>query len=140
MHLALSWDETRGIRFYVNGKLAAQQDGTAVFDAALDQFGPHSRIISPYQVQSAYNFVRGGDIDELRIYDRMLSDENVAALARGERAGDRAAARRAALDAPQWRDEWWFRYGWNRPGDAPPAARRGRASASARSRSTTPTT
>ena len=20
-----------------------------------------------------------------------------------------------------WRDEWWFRYGWNRPGDAPPA-------------------
>ena len=50
---------------------------SAIFDAALDQFGPHSRIISPYQVQSAYNFVRGGDIDELRIYDRMLSDDNV---------------------------------------------------------------
>ena len=25
------------------------------------------------------------------------------------------------LDEPQWRDEWWHRYGWNRPGDAPPA-------------------
>jgi len=46
-HLSLSWDETRGIRFYVDGKLAASREGTAVFDAALDQFGPHSRIISP---------------------------------------------------------------------------------------------
>ena len=40
--------------------------------AGLDQFGPHSRIISPWQVVSEYNFVRGGDIDEIRIYDRML--------------------------------------------------------------------
>ena len=38
-------------------------------------------------MQSAYNFVRGGDIDEIRIYDRMLSDDNVAALARGDAAG-----------------------------------------------------
>ena len=68
-----------------NGALVAQNEGTAVLDAALDQFGPHSRTISPMQVQSAYNFVRGGDIDELRIYDRMLSDDNIASLARGER-------------------------------------------------------
>ena len=119
VHLALSWDETQGIRFYVNGRLASRRDGTAIFDAALDQFGPHQRIVSPYQVQSAYNFVRGGDIDELRIYDRMLSDENVAALAAGS-APESVPPLGRSLDAPQWRDEWWYRYGWNRPGDAPP--------------------
>ncbi len=118
-HLAFSWDETRGIRFYVNGQLAGAREGTARFDAALDQFGPHSRIISPYQVQSAYNFVRGGDIDEVRIYDRMLPDEGVAALARGAAVEGLPPLARG-LDAPQWREEWWYRYGWNRPGDAPP--------------------
>ena len=41
---------------------------------------------APTQVQSAYNFVRGGDIDEMRIYDRMLSDDN------SRRAGARGAA------------------------------------------------
>jgi hypothetical protein len=119
VHLALAWDETRGIRFYVDGRLAGDRTGTAIFDAALDQFGPHSRIISPYQVQSAYNFVRGGDIDELRIYDRMLSDDGISALARGGAAATVPELTRD-LSRPQWRDEWWFRYGWNRPGDAPP--------------------
>jgi hypothetical protein len=119
-HLALSWDETRGIRFYVDGQLAARQDGVAIFNAALDQFGPHSRVISPYQVQSAYNFVRGGDIDELRIYDRMLSDDNVSSLARGEVPTSIPELARD-VRAQGWRDEWWYRYGWNRANDAPPA-------------------
>ena len=47
VHLALAWDETTGIRFYVNGKLAGEKAATGMFDAALDQFGPHSRIIAP---------------------------------------------------------------------------------------------
>jgi len=119
-HLALAWDETRGIRFYVNGTLVATREGTARFDAALDQFGPHSRIISPYQVQSAYNFVRGGDIDEVRIYDRMLSDDNVASLSGGAAPSSVPAANRT-VDAPDWQQEWWYRYGWNRLADAPPA-------------------
>ena len=89
-HLALSWDETQGIRLYVNGKLVASKDAAAVLSAGLDQFGPHSRIISPHQVQSDYNFVRGGDIDEVRIYDRMLSDEAIAALAKLEELGSSA--------------------------------------------------
>ena len=119
MHIALSWDETRGIRFYVNGVLAAKKDTRAVLFAGLDQFGPHSRIISPAQVQSDYNFVRGGDLDELRIYDRMLSDENVASLAKGEAVREIPPSARD-LSRPEWRDEWWLRYGWNRSGDAPP--------------------
>ena len=121
VHLALAWDETRGLRFYVNGQLAAAKETTAVYDAALDQFGPHSRIISPHNVQSDYNFVRGGDIDEIRIYDRMLSDDNMVALARGDAPAGLPALPARSLAEAATRDEWGRRYGWNRPGDAPPA-------------------
>ena len=138
-HLAISWDETRGIRFYVNGKLAAKDETVAVYNTALDQFGPHSRIISPYNVQSDYNFVRGGDIDEIRIYDRMLDDADVATLAAGRgghrpapaarpRPGGRPLARRMVVALrlePARRSAAVLR----RPGDR----------ACARSRSTTPT-
>ncbi|HEV7747150.1 MAG TPA: LamG-like jellyroll fold domain-containing protein [Pyrinomonadaceae bacterium] len=119
VNLALAWDETRGIRFYVNGVLAASQDRQAVLYAGLDQFGPNSRTIGPMQVQSDYNFTRGGDIDELRIYDRMLSDENVASLAKGK-APQQIPAIARSLAQKTWQDEWWLRYGWNRKGDAPP--------------------
>ena len=118
-HLAFSWDETRGVRFYVNGRLAASREAAGRFDATLDQLGPHSRIISPYQVQSAYNFVRGGDIDEIRVYDRMLDDEAVAAIATGGAAPPQPPLERDLATA-RWRDEWYYRYGWNRPGDVPP--------------------
>jgi hypothetical protein len=111
-HLAISWDETQGVRFYIDGRLAAVKETRAVYDAGLDQFGPHSRIISPYQVQSAYNFVRGGDLDELRIYDHMLADEEVLALARQAEAPAVAPLSRDANDL-RWRQEWWHRYGWD---------------------------
>src|ERR1044071_8900159 len=119
VHLALAWDEMRGIRFYVNGVLAAKRETRAVLYAGLDQFGPHSRTISPMQVQSDYNFVRGGDLDELRIYDRMLSDENVASISKGVAPREIPSDARD-LSKPEWRDEWWLRYLWNRRGDVPP--------------------
>ena len=119
-HLALAWDETRGIRFYVNGKLAASQETTVILNAGLDQFGPHSRIISPYNVQSDYNFTRGGDLDEVRIYDRMLDDAAVATLAYGDAVTTLPPLPPRNLSDGRWRDEWWFRYGWNRPDDPPP--------------------
>lgn len=125
VHLAIAWDETTGIRFYVNGKLAAEKKAVAVYDAALDQFGPHARIVSPHQAQSDYNFVRGGDIDELRIYDHMLADAEVAKLA--EKTSSESAAKNPpshlptrSLEDPRWRNEWLLRYGWNRPDDPPP--------------------
>ncbi len=118
-HLAISWDETKGIRFYLNGKLAAKHETAADYDAGLDQFGPHSRIISPWQVQSDYNFARGGDIDEIRIYDRMLADEGVAFLAGGGAPTGLSAPTVRILGDPGWRREWWQRFGWNRL-EAPP--------------------
>jgi hypothetical protein len=119
INLTLSWDETSGIKFYINGKLAAAKDTSDVFYAGLDQFGPHSRIISPHQVQSAYNFVRGGDIDEIRIYDHALPDSSVAVMAQGE-APSAPKAEARTLTQQRWNDEWKLRYGWNRPGDIPP--------------------
>ena len=119
VHLSLSWDETVGIRFYVNGVLAQKKDQKAVLYTGLDQFGPHSRTIGPWQVVSAYNFIRGGDIDEIRIYDRMLSDDNVASVAKGV-APQQIPALARELARPQWQEEWWMRYGWNRKNDLPP--------------------
>ena len=126
-HLTFSWDETQGIRFYINGKLAASKETKAVYSAGLDQFGPHSRTIGPWQVQSAYNFVRGGDIDEVRIYDSMLADGNVAMLAKGEAANSLSLSTNNLSLAPvrdlsdaRWQEEWAVRYGWNRPSDLPP--------------------
>ncbi|HEY0282096.1 MAG TPA: LamG-like jellyroll fold domain-containing protein, partial [Rhizomicrobium sp.] len=81
LNIALCWDETQGIRLYVDGKLAARKDAAAVLDSGLDQFGPFSRIISPYQVQSSYQFVRGGDVADIRIFDHALAPKSIAALA-----------------------------------------------------------
>ncbi len=120
-HLAISWDETRGIRFYVNGKLAAENKTISVLNTGLDQFGPHSRIISPYQVQSDYNFVRGGDVDEIRIYDRMLADQNIATLAQGDSPTDLPALPARNLADAATGAEWALRYGFNRSSDLPPA-------------------
>ena len=143
LHLALAWDETSGIRFYIDGKLMATREATGLFDTALDQFGPHSRVIGPTGVESSYSYDRGGDIDELRIYDRMLSDDNIAGLAKnqipqdipplvrtvatGTPPGETAAPVLPAEGrfdsgsghATNWQQEWDLKYGWNRPGDDP---------------------
>lgn len=115
-HLALSWDETRGIRFYVNGTERARRDTTVTLETGLDQFGPHSRIISPYQVQSAYNMQRGGDLDELRIYGEMLPASAIAALAQGREPRTQAPGNHFA-DAAQ-EHAWRHFYGFD--GAAPP--------------------
>ena len=143
LQLALAWDETSGIRFYIDGKLMATKEATGLFDTALDQFGPHSRVIGPTGVENSYSYDRGGDIDELRIYDRMLSDENIAGLAKNQipqnipsvdrkvAAGPSPIEPAAAIvpsqgrfdsgsgHATDWQQEWNLKYGWNRPGDDP---------------------
>jgi len=121
VHLALSWDETEGVCLFLDGKMVARKDTSAVFYAGLDQFGPHSRIISPYQVQSLYNYVRGGDVDEICIFDHRLTEGEVAELASGRdpRTLDTKPVVRSLSD-PVFREEWRLRYGWNRPGDIPP--------------------
>lgn len=118
-HLAFSWDETTGVRLFVDGKPVARKDAKAVYDNGLFAFGPHGRTISGLQVQSAYNFMRGGDVDEIRIYDHALADGEVAGLAAKQDLAIAPAAPRA-LAEPAVRDDWWLRYGFNRPKDPPP--------------------
>ncbi len=116
--VAFTWDETQGIRLYVDGRLVATKDQAAVLDAGLDQFGPHSRVVSPHQVQSAYSYLRGGDIDEIRIYDHALAPEGIAALAAGaEPTADTAPVR--DLHTASWRGEWNHRYGFDSPAAVP---------------------
>jgi hypothetical protein len=118
LHLAFAWDETRGVRLFVDGREVARMDATADLDSGLDQLGLAGRVLSPHQVQSRYNFMRGSDLDEIRVYDHMLSPASIAALARKtEPAPDRAP------DTAARRQAWLHRYGWDAklppPLDAP---------------------
>ncbi|PVM88140.1 hypothetical protein DDF62_15280 [Caulobacter radicis] len=115
-HLAFTWDEQTGVQLFVDGKPVAKKEAKRVYDAGLDQFGIAGRVIAPHQVQSRYNFLRGGDLDEIRVYDRALDAAGVAALARNEAAA--AAAPVATLEDPATRAAWRLRHGWT--GEAPP--------------------
>ena len=112
--VTFTWDEAKGIALYVDGKPVASKAQSAALDAGLDQFGPHSRVISPHQVQSAYQFIRGGDVDDIRVYDHALADGDVAALAAGQEPAAAAAAPIADSKT------WLHRYGWDRPAALPP--------------------
>ena len=108
-HIAFAWDETVGVRLYVDGKEVARKDQAADLDTGLDQFGLAGRVISPHQVQSRYSFMRGSDLDEIRIYDRMLAQADVAALANLAEPAAPVAPRESAE-----RQAWLHRYGWDR--------------------------
>ena len=108
-HIAFAWDETKGVRLYVDGKEVARKDQTADLDTGLDQFGLAGRVMAPHQVQSRYNFMRGSDVDDIRVYDRMLSPANIAALAAKAEPGPLPAA-----DATAERQAWLHRYGWDK--------------------------
>ena len=112
-HIAFAWDETVGVRLFVDGREVARLDQTADLDSGLDQFGMAGRVISPHQVQSRYNFMRGSDLDEIRVYDRMLGAPNVAAL-----AARQEPAATARIDTAAQRAAWLHRYGWDK--SAPP--------------------
>lgn len=111
-HIAFAWDEDKGVKLFVDGREVAQAATTGDYDAALDQLGLAGRVMAPYQVQSRYNFLRGSDFDEIRVYDRMLDAAGAAALARN-------AEPRSAEGGSASQRAWWHRYGWE--GSAPPA-------------------
>ena len=117
VHVTFAWDETEGVKLWVDGKRVAQKTAKAVYDQGLWGFGPFQRIVAPWQVHSLYNYKRTGDLDELRIYDHMVSDADVAALAAHE--APQTVTQATAFDDPKVRDDWYMRYGWNRPNDPP---------------------
>lgn len=80
VHLALTWDQRYGIRFYIDGMFAGEKFRPEIYDCGLDQFGPHGRAISNWNVSNDYNFIRGGDIKEICVFDRMLDDSDIIRL------------------------------------------------------------
>ena len=121
-HIAFGWDEARGVRLYVDGREVAREDcadtcskgGSLDFDASLDQFGLAGRVMSPHQVQSRYNFLRGSDFDEIRVYDRMLDANGMAALSQL-----REPTSAEPMTAAELHQVWLHRHGWEQ-GKAPP--------------------
>jgi hypothetical protein len=109
--ITFTWDEAAGVKLYVGGKLVAEKNQPAALDAGLDQFGPFHRVVSPMQVQSMYQYVRGGDIGDIRIYDHAIDSAAVAALGGGKPAAADTASPRHFSD-PKFRNEWLMRYGW----------------------------
>ncbi len=108
-HVSFAWDETVGVQLFVDGKLVARKDQKADLDSGLDQFGLAGRVMSPHQVQSRYNFMRGSDLDEIRVYDHMLTASDVAALADKREPSPAPATGPAAR-----RTAWLHRYGWDK--------------------------
>ncbi|NMN05293.1 hypothetical protein FHT17_002487 [Novosphingobium sp. SG916] len=104
-HLAFAWDETRGVTLFWDGREVARKVQAADLDMGLDQFGLAGRVMAPHQVQSRYNFMRGSDLDDIRVYDHMLDGAGVAALA----AHQDPAPQPVAPD----RAAWLHRFGWD---------------------------
>ncbi|MBN8811761.1 MULTISPECIES: LamG-like jellyroll fold domain-containing protein [unclassified Sphingomonas] len=107
-HIAFAWDESVGVRLFVDGKEVARKDQRADLDTGLDQFGMAGRVMAPHQVQSRYNFMRGSDLDEIRVYDRMLDGAGIAAL-----AAKAEPATAPAADQAGKRTAWLHRFGWD---------------------------
>jgi len=112
VHIAFGWDEASGVTLWIDGKRVAAQRRRADYDQQLFGFGPFQRIVSPQKVESALNYMRSGDVDEVRIYDHQLGDADVAALATNRSPAIAAATPRSLTD-PATRAEWTFRHGWD---------------------------
>jgi hypothetical protein len=111
LHIAFSWDEQRGVILYVDGTEVVRKTLNAPgnFDSGLDQFGLAGRVLSPHQVQSRYNFLRGSHIAELRIYDAMVDTTEAAALAANKALTTSTPSQIAQNEAQQ---AWAYRHGW----------------------------
>jgi hypothetical protein len=118
-HLAFSWDETKGVRLYMNGTLAASFDTTSVFDAGLGLFQPFGRFATSGTVTSNCGHLRGADIDEIHIYDHMLNEGEIRRLSQGETVESSTIQR--TMSDPLYHAEWLRRYGWDRYDFQPPA-------------------
>ena len=118
-HLALTWDETCGIRLYIDGDIVARKDTTTVYTAGLGFFGTHGYFINPLFIGSGSTQLRGADFDEIRIYDRMLDADQIQRLAEGGKADLGNVFNRSVVDDTTI-GEWFLSYGWNRSDDLPP--------------------
>lgn len=79
-HLAFAWDEAEGIRLYVNG----QRTRAESLSWQTEDLEPDKIIIGTWSYWSGTE--QPFALDELRIFSRMLSDEEAAAVYEGDEA------------------------------------------------------
>ena len=114
IHIAVSWEENWGLRLYFNGRPAAAEYRPAQYAQPLSHFGPHGYIISGWNVESQFNFTRGGDVCGISVFDNVLTDEQIALLAEGK-LPENAPVYQGALADPDVRKGYDLRYGFDQP-------------------------
>ena len=111
-HFAVSWEENWGLKLYFNGRHAAEEYRPAQYAQPLSHFGPHGYIISGWNVESQFNFTRGGDVCDICVFDNMLEDEQIAMLAKGILPTN-APVYEGTLDKAEVRRGFDLRYGFD---------------------------
>ncbi len=142
IHLALAWDETRGIRFYVNGRLAASKETTAMLQRRPGPIRPAHRASSALGtcraiITSSAAAISTKCASTIACWPTTMSRPSPAARRR------RAIPPAPARDSDRCRagaSEWAFRVRLEPPGRIRRPTSKERRSASARSRFTMPTT
>lgn len=106
-HIALTWDELSGINLFIDGKICAETLGPLHLDANLDQIGVHTPALSPHGTRGSQ---RKAAVDELRIYDRALTQEQITLLAQGKVP----IIKEPFPPKPEnYQTHWLSRYGWD---------------------------
>ncbi len=81
-HVAVSWDQGRGVSLYVDGKLAASSDKPWYYGGNINHIGLGVQA-SSYSKPSAATWAQS--YDEVRVYENFLNAEDIARLARNEK-------------------------------------------------------
>lgn len=80
-HIALGWDAAKGFALYVDGERVGSSERTFYMPLNINQIGLG---VSANPAHARTSAARTHRFDEARVYDRWLSDEDVAALAAGD--------------------------------------------------------
>lgn len=111
-HITFAWDENRGVSLALDGKIVAEKivkNNHLDFDVGLDQFGMAGRVMSPHQVQSRYNFLRGSHFAEITVFDQMLDRAAIAELSYQSKPLDKKIFTGITSDKNK---AWLSRFGW----------------------------
>ncbi|MCZ7646039.1 MAG: hypothetical protein M5U26_12260 [Planctomycetota bacterium] len=110
-HLALAWDQARGMALYVDGKLGAEYKGAWSYEGHFNHIGLGIETRPDFRPSGA-QFSQS--YDELAVYDRWLSDAEIAELAAGK------LPQPSALDPAGWCERKRAVNGWGDPAGLKP--------------------
>ncbi|MFC2076058.1 LamG-like jellyroll fold domain-containing protein, partial [candidate division KSB1 bacterium] len=113
-HVTLTWSEADGFSLYLNGDRIAEEQGPMHLAANLDQLGIMTNAVTPHHTAGTE---RKASVDELMVFDRHLTQDQVERLAKGRGPGE--APESVASGTETARRLWVERHGWKDPGAVP---------------------